>query len=131
VKRSILFLVTLGGLLVAMGLVATASTIGEQDKDITRNVSLLLASFGGMVVAIPLYVDSRRIQAQFRRETTKRNLSPCAVCGQPLATLWCTTHTVRICPDCLPKHDSPNRCLYKALRRAALSANRSAASQRG
>jgi recombinational DNA repair protein (RecF pathway) len=42
------------------------------------------------------------------------NLSPCALCGTAAATFRCTTHGLRICPACVPRHDDHMRCLYKS-----------------
>jgi hypothetical protein len=103
------------------GLMTLGSTLGGPGNEATRGFALLISSFGALMVAVPLYVDARRLQAECRAaeniQTGKRNLSPCAVCGAPAANLWCTTHTQRICPDCLSRHDDPVRCLYKSLRR--------------
>ena len=108
------------------GLMALGSTFSQPGRDVTRGFALLLSSFGALVIAVPLYVDARRLQAKCRRadaQAAKRNLSPCAVCGNPTATLWCTTHTQRLCPDCVPRHDDPTRCLYKSLRYGPVPVN--------
>ena len=122
-RRIIIAVVVLGGALIVLGLMLFLSAIGKSGEDLTRQMGLLLASFGGMVVAVPLYIEASRIRAEFRRAEAapKRNLSPCAVCGKPAAILWCTTHTTRICVDCLPKHDDSTRCLYKTFGRGAVA----------
>jgi hypothetical protein len=120
--------VIFGALLIGMGALTSLSTLGKSGEEITRGVGLLMASFGGMTVAMALYIEAARMRAEFRRAeavSAKRNLSPCAVCGKPAATFWCTTHTTRLCPECLPKHDDVSRCLYKTFGRgAAQSAGR-------
>ena len=118
VKRSTLCAAVFGGTVLFVGLAALASTFGQPNRDLVRATGTFLAGFGCLVAAIPLYVDARRMQDQFRaaqNSGTKRNLAPCALCGAPAATFRCTTHTLRLCPDCVPRHDDSARCLYKAM----------------
>jgi hypothetical protein len=127
VKRLTLWATVGGGILLITGLLALGSTIGTPSANATRGFALLLASCGAMIVAVPLYVDARRMQAEHQRaENSKRNLMPCAACGAPAAILWCTTHTQMLCPNCLPRHDDPLRCLYKSLRRGPVPVGRPA-----
>ncbi len=125
VKRITWLAILLGGTLIAMGLIALAASlrIGAE----TRITGMLLVSFGALTISVPLYLDARRMQAQQKREISqkrKRGLVPCAMCGTETATFWCTTHTVRLCPDCVPEHHDAARCLYKPLLRTTTAAKR-------
>jgi hypothetical protein len=115
---------------IAVGLLGMAmfvSAIQQHDQE-TRTLGLLLIAFAALAVAIPLYVDARRIQAQHaKRPAQKREGLPCAGCGTEVAGFWCTTHMQRLCANCVPKHDEPARCLYKSLLRTAVRANRASA----
>jgi hypothetical protein len=116
-----------GVILIVMGVLAFASTIGRPAEDTTRNVSLLLVSFGSMWVALVFYLEARKLRAEYQPPSPpvavapKRTFALCAVCGLPTASLWCTTHTIKICPECLPQHDDPKRCLYKTVARTPSS----------
>ena len=80
---------------------------------------LLAMSFGGMMIAIPLYVEARHLQAKQLATASHKGRSGaafrCSICGMETASFWCTTHTVRLCADCVTKHDDYTRCLYKSL----------------
>ncbi len=125
VKRMTWLAILLGGTLMAMGLITLAASlrIGAE----TRITGMLLVSFGALAISVPLYLDARRMQARQKRDISqkrKRGLVPCAMCGTETATFWCTTHTVRLCADCVPEHHDAARCLYKPLLRAAAAAKR-------
>jgi hypothetical protein len=113
-----------GGIVMLIGLIVLGTTFSQPKSEATRAFAMLLSSFGALMVSVPLYVDARRLQLEYRRtesQAAKRNLSPCSVCGAPTATFWCTTHTQKLCPDCVTRHDDPTRCLYKSLRYGPMS----------
>jgi hypothetical protein len=128
VKRLTILTTICGGVMIAIGLVVVGSTAGKPNEQETRMAGMLAMSFGGMLVAIPMYIAARRLESE--RKTTNlrkgrmRGASRCATCGQETASFWCTTHTVRLCGDCVPKHDQPGRCLYKSLVSAPAPARR-------
>ncbi len=120
-KRLTRLAVLLGAGMIAIGLLVLATSIKLPGTE-TRVAGMLLVSFGAMMISVPLYLDARRIQAEQERraaQNSKRGLAPCAICGTETASFWCTTHTLRLCPDCVPKHHDAARCLYKPLLRPA------------
>lgn len=114
-----------GVILIVMGILAFAATIGRSREDTTRNISLLLVSFGSMWPVPQFYLEGRKLRSEYQSPsapiamTSKRPFAPCGVCGLPAATFWCTTHSVKICPECLSPHDDPKRCVYKTMARAS------------
>src|SRR5512139_4022232 len=109
--------------MIVIGISFFLSALGKEADDTTRGVGLLLTSFGALVIAVPLYIEATVIRRKYQQAEiggVKKNLSPCSICNRPAASFWCTTHTVRLCSDCLPKHDEPSRCLYKTFGRATL-----------
>jgi hypothetical protein len=125
VRRIILIATIFGGTLMLGGVLAALSTVGHAGEDMLRSFGLLLLSVGAMCVAIPLYLEALKIRSQFRRTeeaAPKRNLSPCAICSAPAATFWCTTHMMRLCPECIARHDDAARCLYRTFGRVAAAA---------
>lgn len=104
----------------AIGGVVVATTVasGGGDQE-TRMAGLLAMSMAGMLIAVPLYVEARRLQSKRMENVVKkgkaRGAAKCALCEMDTAAFWCTTHLARFCADCVPKHDEPNRCLYKSL----------------
>jgi hypothetical protein len=119
VKRLTLISTLGGAALIALGIVVVGSTVGHTGDQEMRMGGLLAMSFGGMVVAVPLYFQARRLQTNrvhtALRKGKVRGATRCATCGMETAMFWCTTHTVRLCADCVPAHDDGNRCLYRSL----------------
>jgi hypothetical protein len=125
VKRIAFAVAIFGGVVILGGVLTALATIGHSGEDLVRAFGLVLISFGGICIAIPFYLLGLSLRRQYGRTdapVAKRNLSPCAVCSNPTATLWCTTHLMRICPVCLSRHDEPSRCLYRTLGRTSGSA---------
>lgn len=118
--KRLTLLTTIGGtIMIAAGILVVASTMQHAGEQEMRMAGLLAMSFGGMVISIPLYFQARRLQTD-RMQTAVRKgkiraASRCAGCGMETAIFWCTTHTVRLCPDCVPQHDDGSRCLYRSL----------------
>jgi hypothetical protein len=122
-KRITLFTTVVGGLLMALGfLFVAASMSGTREQD-ARAMGMLIMAFGGMIVAVPMYVEARRLHsnelAKVLQKGKARAAQRCSGCGMETAAFWCTTHTLRLCADCVAKHDEPSRCLYKSLVSAA------------
>ena len=113
-KRITLVTTIVGAGLLLVGIVFIAG--GEQES---RGMGLLAMSFAGMIIAIPMYIEARALQAEFRAKTLQkgktRSAQPCANCGMDTGAFWCTTHQVRLCADCVAMHDEPTRCLYRSL----------------
>jgi hypothetical protein len=118
VKRITLVTTVFGGILLAVGLLFVGSSLAKGEQD-SRTAGMLMMSFAGMMVAVPLYIEARRLQAEHRAMVVQkgkaRAAQRCSGCGMETAAFWCTTHTVRLCSECVPKHDEPSRCLYKSL----------------
>jgi membrane protein DedA with SNARE-associated domain len=122
VRRSTLWATIAGTVLIGIGLLIMAAALKGSGSQEPRIAGLLLMAFGAMVISVPMYIDGRRLQAEYLKKSTRsgkaRGASRCSSCGLENASLWCTTHTVRLCSDCVPKHDDGTRCLYKSLTRA-------------
>ena len=117
-KRITLVTSVFGGILLAVGLLFVAASLAKGEQD-TRTAGMLVMAFGGMIVAVPLYIEARRIQAEHQAKVLQKGKARasqrCSSCGMETAAFWCTTHTVRLCSECVPKHDEPSRCLYRSL----------------
>lgn len=125
-NRVTLFSTITGGILLLVGALILLSAVTGVGSSDTRGAGLLMMSFAGMIISIPLYIEARRHQSN-RLETVikkgkARSAAKCGGCGMDTAAFWCTTHLVRLCADCVPKHDEPTRCLYKSLVQIAAKA---------
>ena len=133
-KRFTLVTTILGSVLLVFGGIVLASTVAGGGDQGTRTAGMLAISFAGMIIAVPMYIEARRLQTEVLDSKVKkgktRGAIRCGGCGMDTAAFWCTTHTVRLCADCVPKHDEPSRCLYKSLLQIAPAAKRAAAAGR-
>lgn len=118
VKPITLVTTIFGGILLAVGLLFVGASLAKGEQD-SRTAGMLMMAFGGMMIAVPLYIEARRLQAEHQAKVLQkgkaRAAQRCSACGMETAAFWCTTHTVRLCSECVPKHDEPSRCLYRSL----------------
>jgi len=110
---------TLSGItIILLGLVMVVSGNGSRAQQQETNAfGILLVSLGVFVISIAHYIVGRRLTyaADERAKDNEKGLRlfPCAICGANAATFWCTSHTLKLCTDCIRKHNDPARCLYK------------------
>jgi hypothetical protein len=92
---------------------------GGSGEQASRSLGLLAMSFAGMIIAVPMYIEARALQADYRAKTLQkgkaRGAQKCATCGMETGAFWCTTHLLRLCADCVTTHDEPTRCLYRSM----------------
>jgi hypothetical protein len=118
VKRLTLSGIIAGVLLIFLGIVTVGSAGSQSAQTETRAAGLLLMAAGAMVVAIPLYIDARRMQSQKKKQVAQTEARlRCFVCGSEVATMRCQKHMVRLCYDCIPQHDEGEQCYYVPLNR--------------
>jgi hypothetical protein len=113
--------IAFGAFLSVIGFIIVFSTVGQENPHETRSLGLLLISFGFLIAAVVLYLDGRRVQSTEQKErlAAARN-DPrlrCFVCGDAMATMRCQKHMIRVCADCVSKHDEGAQCFYVPLSR--------------
>lgn len=128
-KRITLITTILGALIFVSGTIVLMAAIAGNGAEETRTAGMLAMSFAGMMIAVPLYIDARRLQEKHKHTQAAagakgRPATRCNACGAPSARFWCTTHMQPFCPECVPKHDEPKSCLYKSLVHVAAKAKR-------
>ena len=117
-KRSILLTTIAGAAFILLGLVVMGATLNDAEMKDARMGGLLMMAFGAMVIAVPMYVDARRMvsgQKESKQAALKRGASRCIVCGEEVAILWCTSHSVGVCLNCISEHHDGVRCLYRPI----------------
>jgi hypothetical protein len=118
VKRFTLLGVIAGALLIVIGIIVMWSVNNETLRDQTRTAGMLVMSFGAMAIAIALYVDARQMQSKKKKEAAQTDARlRCFVCGSAPATMRCQKHMVRLCYDCISRHDEGEQCYYAPLNR--------------
>lgn len=125
-KRLTLLGILAGALLIAVGVITIGSTVGQSEGHETRTAGMLLISFGGMIIALPLYIEARQ-NAETRKKAAANSNDArlrCLTCGDPNATMRCEKHKVRLCPNCISQHDEP-QCFYVPLSRFRKAASSS------
>jgi len=117
-KRLTLLGIVVGIALLLLGIVVIGSTNTDGTRYETRTAGMLLMSLGAMAVAIPLYIDARRMQSRKQKQLSQTDARlRCFVCGSAIATMRCQKHMVRLCHDCISQHDEGEPCYYIPLSR--------------
>ncbi len=116
-KRATLLTTIAGGVFILLGLILLASTLGNAETQDARAGALLAIAFGCMVIAVPMYIDARRIVTVQKesKQAALRKGSRCILCGDEVASFYCTNHSVGVCLSCLPDHHDANLCLYRPI----------------
>ncbi len=128
-KRATLLAIIAGALFFGFGLIVLVSTLGNPDSTDARAGSLLIMAFGAMIVAVPMYIDARRLVSEHKeaKQAAVRKGSRCIQCGEESATFYCTNHSIGLCLNCLPVHHNPNLCLYRPIVQQLASAQSASA----
>lgn len=115
--RPNIWAVVVGLILIGIGVLSVISALGIRGQEETRAFGMLMVSLGMLIIAVAHYIAGRRLLSvaeQRAKESAKIfRLFPCAICGGNAANFWCTTHSIKLCADCIPKHHDTDRCLYK------------------
>ncbi len=117
-KRSILLTTIAGAAFILLGLVFLGASLNDPELKDARMGGLLMMAFGAMVIAVPMYIDARRMlsgQKESKQTALKKGASRCIVCGEEISILWCTSHSVGVCLNCVAQHNDSSRCLYKPI----------------
>ncbi len=117
-KRSILLTTIAGAAFILLGLVFLGASLNDPELKDARMGGLLMMAFGAMVIAVPMYIDARRMlsgQKESKQTAIRKGASRCIVCGDEIAILWCTSHSVGVCLDCISQHHDGTRCLYRPI----------------
>lgn len=116
-KRSILLTTILGSIFIFIGLIMLGATLNDTELKDMRSGGILLMAFGAMAIAIPMYIDARRMVAERKesKQAARKGAPRCIVCGEDSASFWCTSHSVGVCLNCIPAHHDGTRCLYRPI----------------
>ncbi|HEV2965021.1 MAG TPA: hypothetical protein VG649_24570 [Candidatus Angelobacter sp.] len=115
----------LGACLAALGIVALVAALSQSNRELILSVGASFFSLGTLVIAAGLYLHSRRLKSQFQATATKEKKADrktekiCSVCNQEAAQVFCRVHVLRLCSNCLERHDDGRNCLYVPAKRAA------------
>ncbi len=94
------------------------ASLNDSEMKDARTGGLLMMAFGAMVIAVPMYVDARRMissQKESKQNALRKGASRCIVCGEEVSILWCTSHSVGVCLNCVAQHNDGSRCLYRPI----------------
>jgi hypothetical protein len=82
-------------------------------------------SLGTVIIAAGFYLHGRRLKAEFQaaapqgKKADRKTERICSVCNQETAQVFCRVHVLRLCSNCLERHDDGRNCLYVPAKRAA------------
>lgn len=82
-------------------------------------------SLGVLVVALGFYLQARNLRRAYQPEASrlKKTDKLCSLCNQEPALVFCRVHVLRLCPECLEKHDDKT-CSYVPSYRAVAAFTR-------
>lgn len=110
----------IGALLAVAGVVCFMAVFGQPQSEAIRSMGSALFSMGILIAAFGLYWHARRLQAQFQVPGSKPKKTErlCSSCNREPSVLFCRVHVLRLCLNCLEKHDDGANCSYVPARRA-------------
>ncbi|HEV2989301.1 MAG TPA: hypothetical protein VG759_12725 [Candidatus Angelobacter sp.] len=115
----------LGACSAILGIAVLLGSSGQSSRELTLSVGASFFSFGALLIAAGFYLHSRKIRSEFEAATAKdkkadkKSEKICSVCNQEAAQVFCRLHVLRLCPNCLERHDDGRNCLYVPAKRAA------------
>lgn len=112
--------IALGSVLAVVGVVCFLALSGQGQADAIRALGSAFFAIGVLTVAGGVYLQARRIQAQFEvpAAKTKKAERLCSVCNREPSVVFCRVHVLRLCLDCFEKHDDGANCSYVPAKRA-------------
>src|SRR5215469_8850527 len=110
----------IGSLLAIAGAVCFFALFGQAQSDAIRALGSALFSVGILTVASGLYLQARKIQAKFEASAPKSKTTDrlCSSCNREPSVVFCRVHVLRLCLNCLDKHDDGANCSYVPAKRA-------------
>lgn len=110
----------IGSLLALAGAVCFLALFGQNQPDAIRALGSAMFSLGVLIIAAGVYLQARRIQAQHEIPVvkTKKTERLCSLCNREPSLVFCRVHVLRLCVNCLEKHDDGTNCSYVPARRA-------------
>lgn len=110
----------IGSLLAIAGLVCFFALSGQSQSEAIRAIGSALFSLGVLIAAAGVYLQARRIQAQYVTPAikTKKTERLCSQCNREPSLVFCRVHVLRLCLNCFEKHDDGANCSYVPARRA-------------
>ncbi|HEV3036400.1 MAG TPA: hypothetical protein VHA33_01185 [Candidatus Angelobacter sp.] len=115
----------LGACSAALGIATLLGALGQSNRELVLSVGGSFFSLGALLIAAGFYLHGRRLRSEFQATTArekkadKKNEKICSVCNQEAAQVFCRVHVLRLCPNCLDRHDDGRNCLYVPAKRAA------------
>src|SRR5215469_16191278 len=111
----------IGSLVAIAGVICFLALFGESQSETIRAIGSALFSIGVLGIAAGVYLQARRIRAQHQPPATgksKKTERLCSLCSREPSVVFCRVHVLRLCLNCLDKHDDGNNCSYVPARRA-------------
>jgi sulfite exporter TauE/SafE len=115
----------LGACFAALGIAALLAASGQSSRELVLSVGASFFSLGILMIAAGFYLHSRKLKSQFQAAAVKEKKADrktekiCSVCNQEAAQVFCRVHVLRLCSNCLDRHDDGRNCLYVPAKRAA------------
>jgi len=119
------FLIVIGGLLMAVGLVMLAAGFAQKQDESIAGAGICAFSFGALACAGGMYLKARAVQAETSVPSTKQQTKMrggCDLCGTESPAVMCRAHQLHLCPACLSKHYDVRSCVYAPSSRRAAAA---------
>jgi hypothetical protein len=112
--------IAIGSLLAAAGAICFLALFGQGHPDTIRSVGSACFAIGVLIIATGVYLQARRLQAQFEVPISKSKKTErlCSACNREPAIVFCRVHVLRLCLNCLEKHDDGTNCSYVPAKRA-------------
>ncbi|HLJ25394.1 MAG TPA: B-box zinc finger protein [Candidatus Angelobacter sp.] len=113
-------IIVIGSILAAIGAVCFLALFGQSQSETIRAIGSACFALGVLIIAAGLYLQARRLQSQYQPSVSKVKKTDrlCSSCNQEPAVLFCRVHVLRLCLNCLEKHDDGTNCSYVPARRA-------------
>jgi hypothetical protein len=110
----------IGALLAVAGVVCFLAVFGQTQSEAIRSMGSALFSVGILTAAAGVYWQARRLQAQLPSSVSKPKKTDrlCSSCNREPAVVFCRVHVLRLCLNCLDKHDDAKNCTYVPAKRA-------------
>lgn len=111
----------IGGIFAAIGIVCYVSTIGQPHSEAIVATASFFFSMGVLVISSALYIRGRRLQGEHQQQIVmvKKTDRLCSSCNREPAQVFCRVHVLRLCSNCIDRHDDGKNCLYVPAKRAA------------
>jgi hypothetical protein len=114
VKRISFWIFSVGGILMAFGLVMLGAGLAETGNNTTLPTSSFVFSFGALLTGAGFVIRAREIEERCRpnkeagqmRQDQFRANGVCSVCKRDPAIIRCNLHNSKLCGNCMAAHDT-------------------------